>query len=76
MRCLLRCFAALLVALSLSLPFAAGQNDAPKIDRGVRAEDVQGQQQSGASTPVFPYFLLAIYTLLVMTIVCMPSRKA
>ncbi len=74
MRCLLRCLAAIFVALSLSLPFAAGQKEAPTIERGVRAEDVQGQTSNSA--PVFPYFVLVIYTLLVMTIVCMPSRKA
>jgi hypothetical protein len=75
MRCLLRCLAAIVVALSLSLPFAAGQKEAPTIERGVRAEDAQSEK-SGSSAPVFPYFVLVIYTLLVMTIVCMPSRKA
>jgi hypothetical protein len=32
--------------------------------------------KSDKSTPVFPYFLLVIYSLLILTIVCMPSRKA
>jgi hypothetical protein len=75
MRYLLRCLAALLVVFSLSLPFAAGQNDPTKIERGVPAEAVQGEKSS-SSPAALPYFALAIYTMLVMTIVCMPSRKA
>jgi hypothetical protein len=33
-------------------------------------------EKSEKSTSALPYFVLTIYTLLVMTIVCMPSRKA
>ena len=33
-------------------------------------------EKSEKSTSALPYFVMAIYTLLVMTIVCMPSRKA
>lgn len=33
-------------------------------------------EKSDKSTPVFPYFLLIIYSLLILTVVCMPSRKA
>lgn len=71
---LLRCLAALLLILSLSLPFAAGQGDV-SIDRGVKVDPSQ-DPKSSESSPALPYFIMAIYTMLVLTIVCMPSRKA
>ena len=74
LRRLLHGLAALLIGFSLSLPFAAAQSDV-SIDRGVKLEPSQ-DQKSGESSPALPYFILAIYTMLVLTIVCMPSRKA
>jgi hypothetical protein len=74
---LLRWVAAILLVFSLSLPFAAGQSDSslPTVERGVSAEAAQSEKSS-SSPSALPYFVLAIYTMLVLTIVCMPSRKA
>ena len=64
-RRLLRCLAPCLIALSLgSPPVQAQQPTAPEAEK------------SEKSTPVFPYFLLIIYSMLILSIVCMPSRKA
>ncbi|HTU88733.1 MAG TPA: hypothetical protein VMF69_01430 [Gemmataceae bacterium] len=77
---LLRCFAAVLVVLSLSLPFAAGQNQnqgLPTIERGVSKDAAAADDEaSNSSSSVLPHFVMAVYTLAVLTIVCMPSRKA
>ncbi len=56
--------------MSLSLVFV----DSPT----VRAQQPSAPdtEKSDKSTPVFPYFLLIIYSLLILTVVCMPSRKA
>lgn len=72
---LLRLLAAFLLFFSLSLPFATAQNDDTKIERGVKLDKTEGTKSSG-SPAAFPYFALAIYTMLILTIVCMPSRKA
>lgn len=69
-----RFVAALAVVLTLSLPFAAGQSDI-SVERGVKADPASSDKSSGSSSAL-PYFALVVYTLLVMTIVCMPSRKA
>jgi hypothetical protein len=67
LRRLLHCFAACLLVLSLAVPAVRAQpTTAPA------AETEKGEK----STPVFPYFLLILYSLLILTIVCMPSRKA
>lgn len=71
---LLRFLAAFLVVFSMSLPFAAGQKDIT-IERGVKADAVKSER-STASPAAFPYFALILYTMLILTIVCMPSRKA
>ncbi|HEY7158463.1 MAG TPA: hypothetical protein VH575_31250 [Gemmataceae bacterium] len=74
---LFRCLVAVLLVLSLSLPFAAGQSDLPTVERGVSGDSPFPSETSGSSSPsVLPYFVLAIYTMLVLTIVCVPSRKA
>ena len=71
---LLGCFAAVLLVFSLSLPNAAGQDD--KIERGVKL-DTSSDSDKGSSGPsALPYFIMAIYSMCVLTIVCMPSRKA
>jgi hypothetical protein len=72
---LLRFFGAILLVLSLSLPFAAGQNDTT-IQRGVKLDPAAASDEGGSSTSALPYFVMAIYSMLVLTIVCMPSRKA
>jgi hypothetical protein len=72
---LLQCFAAVLLVLSLSLPFAAGQNDTT-ISRGVKLDPTAEGNEGGSSPSALPYFVMAVYTLLVLTIVYMPSRKA
>jgi hypothetical protein len=68
---------AVLLVFSMSLPFAVGQNDSslPSVERGVKV-DKSGGEKSTSSPAAFPYFAMAIYTILIMTIVCMPSRKA
>jgi hypothetical protein len=77
LRRLFRCIVAALLVLSLSLPFAAGQEPPPTIERGVRGDATDSSEKSNSSPNyAFPYALLLIYTLLVLTIVCMPSRKA
>ena len=55
------------VLLVLAVESATVQAQAPTNPEGEKSEK---------STSALPYFLLTIYTLLVMTIVCMPSRKA
>ncbi|HTU17060.1 MAG TPA: hypothetical protein VMG10_03295 [Gemmataceae bacterium] len=76
LRCLLRCLAAFLLVVSLSSPFAAGQgNNSITLERGVKGETTSQEKSSSAPTAL-PYFVMAIYTMLVLTIVYMPSRKA
>ena len=75
LRRLFRYILAAFLLLSPSLPFAAGQDASPTIERGVRGDATDSSEKSGSSF-AFPYALLLIYTLLVLTIVCMPSRKA
>lgn len=70
-----RCLAAGLVVGSLSLPFAAAQSDI-SVDRGVKVESSPEEKSSGSSSAAFPVFVMVLYTMLVLTIVCMPSRKA
>jgi hypothetical protein len=61
----LRCLAPCLLVLSLeSSSLHAQPPSAPEAEK------------SEKSTPVFPYFLMILYSLLILTIVCMPSRKA
>ncbi|HEY7330407.1 MAG TPA: hypothetical protein VH592_22395 [Gemmataceae bacterium] len=72
---LLRCLAAVLIVFSLSLPFAAGQSDT-SIDRGVKLDPSADSDKGGSGPSALPYFVMAIYSMLVLTIVCMPSRKA
>lgn len=63
-----RCFRFLAPCLLvLSLESASVQAQAPAPTEA---------EQSEKSTPVFPYFLMILYSLLILTIVCMPSRKA
>ncbi len=64
MRHWLRLLAPLLIVLGLATPAVHAQ-PAP-------AEAEKTEQ----SAPALPYALLILYTLLVLTIVCMPSRKA
>jgi hypothetical protein len=71
---LLRFLFAVLLLLSFSLPYAAAQKDIT-IERGVKGEDVASEKSSG-SPAALPYFALILYSMLVLTIVCMPSRKA
>jgi hypothetical protein len=73
---MLRYLAAVLVVVSLSLSFAAGQTDAPvTVERGVRVETTE--EQKGSTSPAaLPHVVLALSAMLVLTIVCMPSRKA
>jgi hypothetical protein len=77
LRRLLRVLFAVVVFFSMSLPFAVGQSDSslPSLERGVKL-DKSGGEKSTSSPSAFPYFAMAIYTILIMTIVCMPSRKA
>jgi hypothetical protein len=77
LRRLLCYLASFLLVFSMSLPFASGQGNPslPSVERGVSAEATDGEK-SGPSPSVLPYFVMALYTLLVLTIVCMPSRKA
>jgi hypothetical protein len=70
-----RFFAAVVLVSSLSLPFAAGQSDI-SVDRGVKLDPTSDSDKSGSSTAALPFFVMAIFTMLVLTIVFMPSRKA
>jgi hypothetical protein len=70
-----RFFAAVILVFSLSLPFAAGQSDI-SVDRGVKLDPTADSDKSGSSTAALPFFVMAIFTMLVLTIVFMPSRKA
>lgn len=72
---LIRYLAAVLLVFSLSLPFAAGQSDV-SVERGVKVDATADGEKSSSSGPALPYFVMAIYTMAVLTIVCMPSRKA
>jgi hypothetical protein len=74
---LLRCFLAVLLVLALLLPFAAGQpSDDSSITRGVKLDPAAASDQGGSGPSALPYFVMVIYALGVLTIVCMPSRKA
>lgn len=78
---LLRCLAALFLVFSLSLPYAGAQDDL-KIERGVKIEKADKKEASdddekgSTPAPVLPYFVLILYSMLVLTIVFMPTRKA
>jgi hypothetical protein len=72
---LLRGFAAILLALSLALPFAAGQSDTT-IERGVKIDPTAESEKSSSGPSALPHVAMVIYTMLVLTIVFMPSRKA
>jgi|GEM_PF-2835069 hypothetical protein len=72
---LFRCCAAVFLALALALPFAAGQSDIT-IDRGVKVDAAAESERSGSGPSALPYVAMVIYTMLVLTIVFMPSRKA
>lgn len=65
-RRLFRCLVSCLILLSL-LGSPTVQAQTPSL---------QEAEKSEKSTPVFPYFLMIIYSMLILTIVCMPSRKA
>jgi hypothetical protein len=76
---LLRFLAAVVLIFSLSLPFAAGQTDSSfTIERGVKVDKANpsGDDGGGSSPHALAYVALTAFTLLIMTIVCMPSRKA
>ncbi len=74
---LLRCLAAALLVFSMALPFAAGQNNLPTIDRGVSKDAVAAdEEKSGSSASVLSYFVMVLYSMLILTIVCMPNRQA
>jgi hypothetical protein len=64
LRRLLRSFALLLVVLALSTPAAQAQTPPPDAEKSER------------STPALPYAFALLYTLLILMIVCVPSRKA
>ncbi len=58
----------LIIGLFLSLALAVralAQSTAPA-----------GDAQAESSGPVFPYALMVIFTILILVIVCMPSRKS
>jgi hypothetical protein len=77
LRRLLRCFAVVLLLLSFSAPFAVGQGGMPTIERGVKLETpAEGDKSDSSSSPALPYFVMAIYTMLVLTIAYMPTRQA
>jgi hypothetical protein len=61
-RCLL--FAPLVLALALCTPSAHAQIPAPEAEKSER---------SGSA---LPYAVAILYTMLVMSIVCIPTRKA
>jgi hypothetical protein len=79
---LLRFVAAVLLACSLSLPLAWGQankppppdSSLPTVDRGVQLDTSVAEK--GPPSYGLAYFVLAIFTMLILTIMCMPSRKA
>jgi hypothetical protein len=68
-----RILIAIFVIFSMSLPFAAAQKDGG-IERGVKLDPAASE--SSGPPAALPYFAMTIYTMLIMTIVCMPSRKA
>lgn len=70
-----RCLAAVLLILSLSLPFAAGQSDT-SIERGVKLDTTAEGDKGGSNTGALPVFVMAIYSMLVLTIVFMPNRQS
>jgi hypothetical protein len=65
-RRLLRLFASLLLIFACLTPAVRSQPPAPAGE----------QEKSERPTFALPYAFLLIYTLVVLTIVCMPSRKA
>jgi hypothetical protein len=71
-RLLLRLLALPVLALALWTPAAQAQptTSAPQ------TKPPPSDEEKGERSFAFPYALLLIYTLLVLTIVCMPSRKA
>ena len=62
-RCLLF-FAPLVLALALFTPVAPAQTAAPDAEKSER------------STSALPYAVAILYTILVLSIVCIPTRKA
>jgi hypothetical protein len=66
-----RWLAAVLLAGTLSLPALAQE-----MRRGVRPEDEVGPGLQTEPTAALPYAVAAITFILVMVLVCAPSRKA
>jgi hypothetical protein len=65
LRRVLRFFALLLVALTLATPGVQAQPSSATTEA----------EKSEHSAPALPYAVALLYTLAVLTIVCMPSRK-
>ncbi|MHB1425222.1 MAG: hypothetical protein ACYC3I_18790 [Gemmataceae bacterium] len=80
---LFRFIAAVVLALSMALPSALGQASNPpppnapleSVERGVKV-DPADSANSGPPSYALPYFTMAIFTMLILSIMCMPSRKA
>ena len=47
--------------------------DAPTVHAQVTSPE---EEKSERSAPALPYAVMALFTLFVLTVVCMPSRKA
>jgi hypothetical protein len=71
-RLLLRLLALPVLALTLWIPAAPAQPTTP----APQTKPAPSDEEKGERSFAFAYAMLLIYTLLVMTIVCMPSRKA
>ena len=48
----------------------------PTIERGVSVDPTEEQKSLSTSPAAVPHVVMALYAMLVLTIVCMPSRKA
>ena len=74
-RCLRRWFAACLLVFACGLP-ALGADDM-KVERvNTRDASSDSDSEGGVRPPALQYLVAAAFTLTVLVIVCMPSRKS
>jgi hypothetical protein len=78
-RCILRWIAPVVLVASLWLPGLRAQvapsPGSSEIQRGYTAQPGTVGAEEGGKTPAFAYTIAFLFTLLVMVIVCSPSRK-
>ena len=75
LRCLLRCLGSLLLLATLTLSCPAQGQPPPGQPPPKSPATPTGPATEERGPPVFAYFVAILITILILTVVCMPSRK-